>query len=162
MANREHDVKESSKNRQEGNRNSGNAFLSAVLGGMLGAAAALLLAPKSGKEIRSKLKNQAESWLDQKGGVASLTKEKAAEFTKSVVQQSVELVQKAKNITSKSGKSQEESGTNYLSLKDPEQKEDSSKSEIAVPVDEMEIRKKLEETEKALEDEESKIKQGQE
>lgn len=159
MAKREHDSRENNQNKQEKVRNTGNVFWGAFLGGMVGAAAALLFAPKSGKELRDQLNNQTLNLLAKKGEIASFTKEKAAEFTKSVVRQSTDLVQKAKNFSTKPDEINEDEETNYISIKDPETTDKQQKSDKKASLNEIEIRKKLEEAQKALDDEENRIKQ---
>jgi gas vesicle protein len=50
----------SKENGQRSNEDSTSSFLlGAIIGGVVGAAAAMLLAPKSGQEIRSTINNQA-------------------------------------------------------------------------------------------------------
>lgn len=158
MANRAHDSRENNQNKQEEDRKSGSVLFGALLGGLVGAAAALLFAPKSGKELRNQLNNQAANLLDKKGEIALLTKEKAAALTKSVVQQSTDLVQRAKNFSTKLDEVRDEAETNYISIKDPENSEKEPKVEKAASFNETDIRKKLEEAQKALDDEENKIK----
>ncbi|MDF2854444.1 MAG: YtxH protein [Neobacillus sp.] len=52
----------SKENGQRHNEDSTSSFLlGAIIGGVIGAAAAMLLAPKSGQEIRSTINNQAET-----------------------------------------------------------------------------------------------------
>lgn len=159
MANREHDARDNNQTKHDEKRKSRHLFLGAVLGGMVGAAAALLLAPKSGKELRTKLSDQAANLLDKKGELAALTKEKAAALTKMVIQQSTDLVQKAKNLSTTPEETSEEAETNYITIEDPQTKKaDDQKSNDAATLSEIELRKKLEETQKALDDEENKMK----
>jgi gas vesicle protein len=52
----------SKENSQRNNEDSSSSFLlGAIVGGVVGAVAAMLLAPKSGQEIRSNINNQAET-----------------------------------------------------------------------------------------------------
>ncbi len=47
---------------------SGSWFLAFILGGLLGAAAALLFAPKSGRQTREHIKDVAQDAKDKAGG----------------------------------------------------------------------------------------------
>ncbi|KIL46363.1 YtxH domain-containing protein [Jeotgalibacillus campisalis] len=88
-------------------------ILGAVIGGAIGAATALFLAPKSGTELRQDLNTQAGllkersyEWKDQavtKGNeLASTAKEKSAGITQTVQTQSNSLVEKVKSLKDKS------------------------------------------------------------
>jgi gas vesicle protein len=97
-------------------------FIGAVIGGVLGAVTALLLAPKSGKELRADLSEQVQT-VSQKtqelasnvsvktqeiaSNVSSKTQEiagnvsnKTQELAKQVTVQTGELLQKAKEVAS--------------------------------------------------------------
>lgn len=72
---------------EEGGFNSGSVLLSFLLGGMVGAGLALLLAPQSGQETRKKIrgladdaKDKASDYLDQAKGTFSTTVEKGKGF----------------------------------------------------------------------------------
>ncbi|MFP7299472.1 YtxH domain-containing protein [Neobacillus niacini] len=119
---KDYESRELNQNKSEDS--SSSFLLGALIGGLVGAAAAIFLAPKTGKDLRSTLNNQAET-----------LKEKT-----------VQLVKKTKS----SQEDVEEEG-HYISigeLKSPKQE---------TPVDELAIRKKLEEAKKALEEEEYKV-----
>ncbi|MGD7044267.1 YtxH domain-containing protein [Jeotgalibacillus proteolyticus] len=94
-------------------------ILGAVIGGAIGAATALFLAPKSGTELRQDLNNQAGllkersyEWKDQavtKGNeLASTAKEKSAGITQTVQNQSNSLVEKVKSMKEKNSSSDQE------------------------------------------------------
>ncbi|MEF3307467.1 YtxH domain-containing protein [Paenibacillus sp. GYB004] len=84
-------------------------LIGAVVGGVLGAVTALLFAPKSGKELRADLSDQAhkvsEKTQELAGTVGVKTKEladtvgvKTQEIAKQVTEQTGEWVQKAKEV----------------------------------------------------------------
>ena len=78
----------------------GGFLLGALIGGLVGATAALLLAPKSGKELRGDL-NQQSALLKQKStDLAQYAKEKSSGLAKSVSEQSVQVVDKVKKLPS--------------------------------------------------------------
>lgn len=159
---------------RENNQNSENAsskvFLKgALIGGVVGAAAALLLAPKSGKELRHAFNSQASNLLekstklrdeilDKREEVTSLTREKTASLSKAIIEQSTDLVNKVKNFADESNYDQDDSTTNYISIKVPQQKEHGNKEVLDETFDqEFVIRRKLAEAQKAFEEEESKM-----
>lgn len=112
---------------------SSSSFLLGILiGGLVGAGTALALAPKSGKEIRSKINNQA-----------STLKEKTVQLKENVL-----------NKSKTSNENDEDSQINYISLNGVGTKVTSSKEK---QIDESVIRKKLAEAQKALEEEEYKV-----
>lgn len=84
-------------------------LLGAVVGGLLGAVTALLLAPKSGKELRADLAEQAQTvsvkTQEIASNVSSKTQElasqlgsKTQELAKQVSSQTGDLLQKAKEV----------------------------------------------------------------
>ncbi|HJF32502.1 MAG TPA: YtxH domain-containing protein [Sporosarcina psychrophila] len=90
----------------------GSFLVGALVGGVIGAAAALFLAPKSGSEMRGDFTNQASQLKDKSIEISSVAKEKANELTsvakektgelsKSIQEQSGQLVDKVKSMTSK-------------------------------------------------------------
>ncbi|MBE1554361.1 YtxH domain-containing protein [Sporosarcina limicola] len=98
----------------EDNKGSGaGSFLfGALVGGVIGAAAALFLAPKSGSEMREDLTAQAIQLKDKSIELSTVAKEKAVEFTsvakvktgelsKSIQEQSGQLVEKVKSMKPK-------------------------------------------------------------
>ena len=106
-----------------GNSGSGSFLIGVILGGLAGAAAAMLLAPKSGREIRSTLNHQAGSIKEKT--VQLMNKSKPAEDNREEV--------------------------TYIPIGE------STKKPTAETVDELAIRKKLEEAKKAFEEEEFKV-----
>ncbi len=59
----------------------GSFLLGAVVGGVIGAAAALFLAPKSGKEMREDLSTQAVHLKEKGIEISTVAKDKAEEYT---------------------------------------------------------------------------------
>lgn len=57
MSSKEYELRETNQNQSEDS--SSSFLLGALIGGLVGAAAAIFLAPKSGRELRSTLNNQA-------------------------------------------------------------------------------------------------------
>ncbi|TAL21984.1 MAG: YtxH domain-containing protein [Nitrospirae bacterium] len=80
--------------RDDNGYGSGSVFLSFLLGGVVGAGLALLLAPQSGPETRRKIKDFAEDMKDRVGS----TVEKGKDFfeqKKSVITTAVEAGKEA-------------------------------------------------------------------
>jgi len=97
-------------------------IMGAIVGGIVGAVTALLLAPKSGKEMREDLNAQAEvlkertlqlkdSAVEKGSEWISLAKEKSTELAKTVNKQSQQVVEKVKDFTQniKTSNAQDES-----------------------------------------------------
>lgn len=90
----------------------GTFLFGALVGGIIGAATALFLAPKTGSEMRGNLTTQAVQLKDKSIEISSVAKEKATEFTsvakektgelsKTIQEQSEQLVEKVKSMKSK-------------------------------------------------------------
>lgn len=112
----------------EKNTNSRDFLLGALIGSIAGAVTALVLAPKSGGELRQdlntqagRLKDRSYEWKDQavtkSSEMAALAKEKSAELSKNVQDQSSGVVEKVKSFRSKD-KSQEQAPM-LVTAKDP-------------------------------------------
>lgn len=166
MSGKENETRETNQNRSKENQSSKNFIAGAVIGGVVGAAAALLLAPKAGKEIRSGLNNQvnnlfekttqlSDDVFEKRNGLAAATKEKTAMLSKAVVQQSKELVNKAKGLSTISVPEQESSETSYI----PINRANKTNTENVKPTadEETDIRKKLEEAQRAFEEAENSM-----
>ncbi|WP_262173552.1 YtxH domain-containing protein [Saccharococcus sp. Marseille-Q5394] len=90
----------------------GSFLLGALVGGVIGAAAALFLAPKTGREMRDDFSEQAVN-LKNKGielsavakdkatEITSVAKEKTDGLTKSIQEQSGQIVDKVKSMANK-------------------------------------------------------------
>ncbi len=90
----------------------GSFLMGALVGGVIGAAAALFLAPKTGSEMRGNLTTQATQLKDKSIEISSVAKEKATELTsvakektgelsKTIQEQSGQFVDKVKSMKSK-------------------------------------------------------------
>ena len=86
------------------NRDSG--LFAFLLGAVVGAAAALLYAPKAGKETRAHLKKLTEDFVEDAGEVSADLKEKGKKFVAESKVKVSELVEKGKAKYSKAFKKQ--------------------------------------------------------
>ena len=78
---------------------SGKDFiLGVVIGGIIGATTALLLAPKTGTELRGNLSTQAGQLKEKTMDLSSTAKEKTSQLSKQIQEQSGQLVDKVKAI----------------------------------------------------------------
>lgn len=92
-------------------KNNGRDFLvGSLVGGLVGAATALFLAPKSGKEIRDNLGQQANVMKDRTGqltntalekssDLAAMAKDKTSSLSQVVTEQSSQIMDKVRSIT---------------------------------------------------------------
>ncbi|MCG7344433.1 YtxH domain-containing protein [Sporosarcina sp. ACRSL] len=97
---------------EDDNSGAGSFLLGALVGGVIGAAAALFLAPKTGREMRDDFSEQAVQ-LKNKGielsavakdkatGITSAAKEKTDGITKTIQEQSGQIVDKVKSLANK-------------------------------------------------------------
>lgn len=92
--------------------NAGSFLFGALVGGVIGAAAALFLTPKSGSEMREDFSAQAGQIKDKSIEISAVAKDKATEFTsvakektgeisKTLQEQSGQIVEKVKSMKSK-------------------------------------------------------------
>ncbi|GEN82178.1 hypothetical protein SLU01_04900 [Sporosarcina luteola] len=90
----------------------GSFLLGALVGGVVGAAAALFLAPKTGKEMRGDLSEQAIQIKNKSIELSAVAKDKATELssvakektdglTKTIQEQSEQIVDKVKSMANK-------------------------------------------------------------
>ncbi|MGX9135595.1 YtxH domain-containing protein [Rummeliibacillus sp. JY-2-4R] len=84
----------------DANLNLKDFIIGAFVGGVVGAATALFLAPKAGKELRSDVAVQASQLKEKSAGFTSTAKEKTVELSKKVQAQSGQLVDKVKSLKS--------------------------------------------------------------
>lgn len=104
------------------NKSSKSFIMGAIVGGIVGAVTALLLAPKSGKEMREDINEQAavlkerslqlkDTAVEKGSEWISIAKEKSSEIAKTVNKQSQQVVEKVKDFTQniKSNSGQEDS-----------------------------------------------------
>lgn len=73
-------------------------FIGAVVGGLLGALTALVLAPKTGKELRADISNQYDKISEKTVELAENVGVKTQELAKTVTVQTGELLDKAKEV----------------------------------------------------------------
>jgi gas vesicle protein len=82
---------------EDGSHNAGTIILSFFLGGLVGAGVALLLAPKSGKETREKIKEFA----DEVKGKTEEYVEQARERATSALEKGKEVLEEKKSVITK-------------------------------------------------------------
>ncbi|MET1014675.1 MAG: YtxH domain-containing protein [Paenisporosarcina sp.] len=82
--------------------NSKDFVIGVLVGGIIGAAAALFLAPKSGRELRENVSLQAMQLKDKTADLSSTAKEKTSNLSTQLKEQSGQIVDKVKSIKSKS------------------------------------------------------------
>lgn len=98
--------------KEKGSSAAGSFLCGALVGGIIGAATALFLTPKSGSEMRVDFTTQAVQLKDKSIEISSVAKEKATELTavakektgelsKTIQGQSEQLVEKVKSMKSK-------------------------------------------------------------
>lgn len=80
--------------------NSNGAFKGALIGGVVGAAAALLLAPKSGRELRGDLRERYTSAHDRTKQMLTDAGQKTQEIAKKVGQQASNIVDATRSAIS--------------------------------------------------------------
>ncbi|TQR18411.1 YtxH domain-containing protein [Psychrobacillus vulpis] len=81
--------------------NAKDFIIGALVGGIIGAATALLLAPKSGTELRGNISTQAVQLKDKTKDFSTTAKEKTTQISKQLQEQSGQLVEKVKSIKGK-------------------------------------------------------------
>lgn len=89
---------ENNNNNNEQNINSKDFLIGTLIGGIVGAATALLMAPKSGKELRSDLNDQTVTLRDKGNEFASVAKEKSSSFARTVSDQSSQVANKVRDL----------------------------------------------------------------
>jgi len=81
--------------------NSKDFLIGALVGGIIGAAAALFLAPKSGAEMRGVVTTQATQLKEKTVDLSSTAKEKTSQLSTQIKEKSGPIVDKVKSIKSK-------------------------------------------------------------
>jgi gas vesicle protein len=81
--------------------NAKDFVIGVLVGGIIGAAAGLLLAPKAGSEIRSVAATQAVKLKDKSVALSSTAKDKTVQLSSQLKEQSSHLVEKVKTKTQK-------------------------------------------------------------
>lgn len=82
----------------ENNMNGKDFLLGVVVGGIIGAATALLLAPKSGSELRADLRETAGTVTARTQEIAHQVGERSQQIARTVGSQTAEIVGKAKEL----------------------------------------------------------------
>lgn len=102
---------EENNNQNQSNINAKDFLIGVLVGGMAGAASALLLAPKSGKELRDDLneqaslvKNRTGDWRESAEQVASTVKDQSISLAKNVGDQSRQMSERVKQAVGESDK----------------------------------------------------------
>lgn len=78
--------------------------IGALVGGIVGAAVGLLLAPKTGRDLRSEVAQQAVNIREKGLVLSSSAKEKTVQLSHQIKEQSSQIVDKVKAKTSKTPK----------------------------------------------------------
>ena len=107
----------------------GSFLIGALVGGVIGAAAALFLAPKTGKEMRDDLSTQAVQLKDKSIEISAVAKDKAVEFTSVAKERANEFTAVAKEKTGEVTKTIQEQSEQLVD------KVKSMKSKTSVPMD---------------------------
>ncbi|MDN4526581.1 YtxH domain-containing protein [Fictibacillus fluitans] len=81
------------------NINSKDFIIGALVGGIVGAASALLMAPKTGKELRNDLTDQAGTIKDKSTEWSSMAKDKSSNIARTVSEQSNQVAGKVKELS---------------------------------------------------------------
>ena len=131
--------------------NSKDFIIGALVGGLIGAATALFVAPKAGRELRNDLSEQARNISDKteklRRDISETAKEKTSYVSDAVSSKSAEIVNKVKSL--KPPKEEEELEEELIVT---------SEADVATTIEE-EAQKKLVEAQKAFEETENEIKQ---
>ena len=109
MAGNERNSYESVQDQSNNHINTKDFLIGTLVGGIVGALTALFLAPKSGKELRGDLNDQAylirektenlrETAIEKSSEITSTVKDKTSALSKKVSEQSQGLVNKVKGI----------------------------------------------------------------
>ncbi|WP_251549635.1 YtxH domain-containing protein [Neobacillus muris] len=151
MSKREYETRDNNQNRTEDS--SGTFLLGALIGGVVGAATALLLTTKTGKEWRDAIVGQAGLVMDKTAPLRETVKSKTTSLP--IVQQSAEFINK---VTSKQEETEQENEINYIPIKGTREVQNEKKITAPNNMDSVAIKKKLEEAQKAFEEEESRVK----
>ncbi|HYK72658.1 MAG TPA: YtxH domain-containing protein [Pseudoneobacillus sp.] len=148
MANHEKRSDTLNERRNEDSSTSSKDFIiGAILGGVVGAAAALFLAPKTGKDFRGSLNDQAAIWKNKSEQMREVAKDKGSNLV-SIAKEKTSTLTKALNSTDELTYK-----VSKIGVKDGQ----NSKIETNMTLED-EIHKKLQDAAKALEEEEQKIK----
>lgn len=93
-----------------------NFVVGAIVGGIIGAATALLYAPKSGSDLRVDVASQAGVLKEKSADLSAVAKEKTVQLSSQLKEQSINLVEKVKSKTVKEPSTEESSNPLDLDL----------------------------------------------
>ncbi|WP_078430108.1 YtxH domain-containing protein [Alkalihalobacterium alkalinitrilicum] len=82
-----------------GDMNTKDFLIGSLIGGIVGASAALLLAPKSGKELRSNINEQALLAKEKTTNLTNTAYERGNEWASLAKEKSTQVVDKVKEVT---------------------------------------------------------------
>jgi len=94
----------------------GSFLLGAIVGGVIGAAAALFLAPKTGKEMREDLSTQTGHLKDKSIEISTVAKDKASEFGSVAKDKATEFGSVAKDKATEFGSVAKDKATEYSAV----------------------------------------------
>lgn len=112
---------------EEESSSSGSFLMGAVVGGVIGAAAALFLAPKTGKEMRDDFSTQAVQLKNKSIELSSTAKDKAVDLTASAKDKAADFTSTAKDKAADLSSTAKEKAT-QLSAAAKEKSEDLKKN----------------------------------
>ena len=158
MAENERNSYESVQDQSNNHINTKDFLIGTLVGGIVGALTALFLAPKSGKELRGDLNDQAyllrekteslrETAIEKSSEITSTVKDKTSALSKKVSEQSQGLVNKVKGIK--------------VDVEDEQSEGENAIDQLFETDVNSDIQQKLEETKKAFDETESKINQSE-
>ena len=156
MAENERNSYESVQDQSNNHINTKDFLIGTLVGGIVGALTALFLAPKSGKELRGDLNDQAyflrekteslrETAIEKSSEITSTVKDKTSALSKKVSEQSQGLVNKVKGIKA--------------DIEDEQSEGENAIDQLFETDVNSDIQQKLEETKKAFDETESKVNQ---
>ena len=156
MAENERNSYESVQDQSNNHINTKDFLIGTLVGGIVGALTALFLAPKSGKELRGDLNDQAyllrekteslrETAIEKSSEITSTVKDKTSALSKKVSEQSQGLVNKVKGIK--------------VGVEDEQSEGENAIDQLFETDVNSDIQQKLEETKKAFDETESKVNQ---
>jgi len=149
----------------DGSMNTKDFMIGALIGGMVGAATALFLAPKSGRELREDLNTRAGTVKERAANITEMAKEKGSEManvakektsslSQTVKDQSDVLVEKVRSIK----QTAQDAATTDEEKKAVEELGNMEEEMVKNTADS--VTQKLEETQKAFDDTENTLKKN--
>ncbi|WP_349408183.1 YtxH domain-containing protein [Pseudalkalibacillus sp. SCS-8] len=90
---------EQNQNQSNSSIDTKDFLIGSLIGGIVGATTALLLAPKSGRELRTDINDQAIQLKDKSTEMASVAKEKSSNLAQTVSTQTSQAANKVKELS---------------------------------------------------------------